>query len=291
MKRLKTIIYLCVLFPMIAWAKTAEKVPSELMYNGKPIDPICLFEIENAKAKVDLSKCGLNLKKGYQVADQNKKLIAEGFVGYNYTWKLNNAMDMGGYSYYKVLGYVGHAVLVQTINKTGGTGSFSFLSLVKREGDDFIKVTVLNGGDRCNGSLVDAKRVGKGANERVVYSVSITPYDFLTLSDDNPYSVKAYDDLSACAVCCAGKAVYERSIGKNFANEKLLYVDVSTYLQNIGHSQASQPDQICFDKVLAVYGHKNHGKLDPKQLSLFTHEFNKTCVRHNVGFLLPKREA
>ena len=182
-----------------------------------------------------------------------------------------------GYSYYKSFGKVGPSAIVQTINNAGGTGSFSFLNVVRRDGNT-LKLSVLNGGDRCNGALIAVKRVGKGQHERLVYSVQLTAYDYLTLANDNPHHIKAYDDLAACAVCCAGRAVYERSIGPDFANEKLLYVDASLYLKDITTASSNSRYQACFNNVLVNYGKKNKGKLTAKQLTQFTKQFNEQCI-------------
>lgn len=263
------------MFPVLACAVPDSKLPNELIYEGKPIDPLCLFEIEDTKGVVDLRKCGLNAQKGHQVAGKNKKLMSEGFNGYDYSYNINYSKSLGGYSYYKVFGNVGNSVIVQTVNNSGGTGDFSFLNLVQREGN-IIKITVLNGGDRCNGAVDSIKRKG----EHLVYSVRLTAYDYLTLAQDNPHHLKAYDDLSSCAVCCAGIAVYQRDIVSNFANEKLLYIDASNYLKDIDNASPSQPYQACFDKVLKQYAQKNNGKLNAKQLSLFTHQFNTKCVKN-----------
>ena len=265
------------LYPLFVGATSEYKLPDELMYQGKPIDPICLFEIEDTKGRSDLSHCGLNKKQGYHLSGSNKRLLSQGFIGYNYRWRLNHSVDMGGYSYYKAFGKVGRSVIVQTMNKSGGTGSFSSLNLIQREGN-LVKISVLDGGDRCNGSLVDARRVGEGAQAQLVYGVRLTAYDFLILANDNPHHVKAYDELSSCAVCCVATAMFQRHIGSDFDQEKLLYVDARDYLKNAGQPSSSPTYQACFDKLLLEFGQKNKGKFDAMQLSLFTHQFNAKCV-------------
>ena len=242
-------IHVCLLLPMLAYSAPQHNLPAQLMYQGKPIDPLCLFNLESTKAVVDLRRCGLDSKAGYVISGKNKQLISQGFMGYDYGGKINDSANLSGYSYYKSLGTVGHSVIVQTINNSGGTGSFSFLNLIKRDGNT-LKLSVINGGDRCNGGLVDVKRVGTGTSDRIIYKIHLTPYDFFTRTHDNPHHLKAYEDLSACAVCCAATAVYQRHIGADFADEKLLYVDVSDYLKNIIHSQLPQTDQGCFDTLL-----------------------------------------
>lgn len=268
-------IYIFLLLPMSAGAAPRNNLPMELMYRGKPIDPLCLFEIEHRIGVVDLSVCGLGNKKK-SILGRNKQLISQGFVGYDYSMQVGGTDRFRGYSYYKSLGTFRDSVIVQTINNSGGTGAFSFLNIVQRDGNR-IKISVLNGGDRCNGSIVDLQRQGTGDNEYLVYGVQLTPYDVLMLTKDNPFKLKAYDDLSACALCCVGTAVFQRHIGADFSQEKLLYVDVSTYLQNIA-SSSPQHYQACFDRLLSKYGKKNNGKLDAQQLLLFTHEFNAQCL-------------
>jgi hypothetical protein len=232
-------IQVFILLPMIAYATPQNTLPAQLMYLGKAIDPLCLFDLESAKSVVDLSHCGLNLKTQYKILGKNNTLMSKGFIGYDYGLKTNDSTHLSGYSYYKSLGTVGRFAIVQTINNSGGTGVFSFLNLIQRDGDS-INVSVIKGGDRCNGGVVNSTRKGTSTNERLVYSVNLTPYDFLTLTHDNPHHLKAYKDLSACAACCAAHAVYQRSVGVNFSNEKLLYIDVSHYLQNITPTKTTQ---------------------------------------------------
>jgi len=276
-------IHVFLLYPLLAFATSDPSLPDALMYRGKPLDPLCLFQIEDTKGVVKLNQCGLSSDKKPMILGKNNQLISKGFFGYDYSLKLNDAKSISGYSYYKALGNVGHSAIVQTINNSGGTGTFSFLNLVKRYGNT-LKISVLNGGDRCNGGLVDMRREGKGASEHLVYSVRLTAFDFLPLANDNPYKVNAYDDLASCAICCAGVAVFQRHIGTNFKHEKLLYVDVSDHVNDLDHS-ASQPKyQGCFDKLLKEYASKNNGKLDAKQLSRFTHQFNTQCVHNKLAF-------
>ena len=279
MSRLFNVVFFSAFFlsSLVAFATPVTNLPDELMYQGKPIDPLCLFEIEDTKAVVDLSKCGLNSTKGKKISNEKNQLISKGFLGYDYQLSIDGIKSMSGYSYYKAFGKVGRSVIVQTINNTGGTGSFSFLNLVRRDGN-VIKISVLDGGDRCNGSLVDLKRTRQGASEQLVYKVQLTPYDLLLLAKDNPHHLKAYNDLSACAVCCIGTAIYQRNIGSDFKHEKLLYVDVSLYLKNVGQTPSTQKYQACFDKLLKKFGQKNHGRLDALQLSSFAHQFNVQCV-------------
>ena len=261
----------------------ATKLPDDLMYQGKPIDALCLFQIEAKEADVDLSKCGLNSKEGHLTEPGNKKLLSEGFVGYDYHLIINDSKYLQGYSYYKVISHIGNSYVVQTVNNSGGSGSFSFLNLVQRDGN-MLHLSVLDGGDRCNGSLVDLKQVGKGELAHLVYSVYLTPYDFLSVAKDNPNHVKAYDDLAACAVCCAGKAVFERHIGPDFEHKILVDVDVSAYVKDLKNMSHTELYQACFNHVLLGQVNQHDAKLNAKELLHFTHEFNTQCVRKIAQF-------
>lgn len=261
----------------------AAQLPADLMYLAKPVDPLCLFQIESKEAEIDLSKCGFNSQEVHP-SGANKKLVSEGFVGYDYDLKIDDSKHLKGYSYYKVIANMGNAYLIQTINNSGGTGSFSFLNVIQREGD-ILHLSVLDGGDRCNGGLVDLKKEGKGAHARLVYSVYLTPYDFLTVAKDNPNHVKAYDDLSACASCCAAKAVFERDIGQNFEQRRLQYLDVSMYVKDIANTAHNEPYQHCFNQLLVEQVKKEPlQKLDANDLLRFTHAFNTRCVRKIAQF-------
>lgn len=257
------------LIPIAVHAMPINRLPSQLMFQGKQVDPLCLFSIESTTGLVDLATCGIISMSGATVSGENDALISQGFIGYNYRISPHTE----GYSYYKSLGTAGTSVIVQTINNSGGTGTFSFLNLIQRNGDK-INVSVLKGGDRCNGSVVDAVRLG----DHLTYGVQLTPYDVLTLAHDNPHQLKAYDDLSACATCCVGKAVYQRVIGHDVADEKLVYLDVSTYLQPADRSSSTQKYQACFDKLMKEDAIKNKGKLDFKKILRFTHQFNAQCI-------------
>ena len=277
MKLLFGFAHVALLCPLLTLAAPVSNVSNELMYLGKPIDSLCLFETVDTHGRADLRACGLHSQKGRHIVGQVNPLIAKGFVGYNYSFNIKGSPNTQGNSYYKKFGTVGGSVIVQMLNHSGGTGVFSSLSLVKRDGD-IIKTTLLDGGDRCNGGLVNMQRVGTGTHQRLVYSVNLTAYDFLTLAKDNPRHLKAYDDLASCAVCCVATAVFQRNIGPNtLTHEKLLYVDANAYPQGAGQPSSSPKYQACFDKLLKKYSQKNHGKLNAKQLSQFVRQFNAYC--------------
>ena len=55
----------------------------------------------------------------------------------------------------------------------------------------------------------------------------MTPFDLLVLAQDNPYKLKAHNDLVSCAVCCAGTIHVSRPLNNKFEKEKILYIDLT----------------------------------------------------------------
>lgn len=266
------------LYPVWGAVTNTNKLPAALLYKEKPIDPLCLVEFNTSIGQMDLDKCGIHAIRGREIAGENQSLISKGYIGYDYTIKINDTVRLHGYSYYKTFGENGSAVIVQTINHGGGTGEVSSLSLVAREGHD-IKVTVLNTGDRCNHGLVHVAREQGALGEHLIYTSKLTAYDFLKMADNNPYHLKAFDDLDDCAICCKATAVFERAMGANFTHETLLYINLSAFPQDTINPPAPQKYQACFDTLVRQYIKQGKTKLNRKQFIQFTHEFNQRCIK------------
>ncbi|MCP0914216.1 MULTISPECIES: PI-PLC domain-containing protein [Legionella] len=256
----------------------AEKWPEILLYKDKPVDSLCLFEgNEEAEGEVSLAKCGLHAEAARKKTGENPDLIQQGYAGYDYTWEVEDA-DTQGYSYYKPFAMTGNAAVVLTRNNSGGTGQFSSLILVARNADR-LKITAFAGGDRCNNGITDMKlEQDAQGNSYLVYGVNLTAFDFLDLANDNPHHLEAYADLDACAACCKASAIMQRSLDENFAKEKLLYVDLSSYAANAEEASSDIKYQACFDSLFNEYVKKNNSRLNPQALAQFTQRFNTQCV-------------
>ena len=272
-------LQLFLFYPAWGAATDTNKLPAALLYKEKPIDPLCLVEFNTSIGQMDLDKCGIHAIAGRDIAGENQSLISKGYIGYDYTIKINDTVSLHGYSYYKIVGENGSAVIVQTINHGGGTGEVSSLSLVAREGHG-IKVAVLNTGDRCNHGLVHVAREQGTLGEHLIYSSKLTAYDFLKMAHNNPHHLKAYDDLDDCAICCKATAVFHRDMGTNFTHEKLLHIDLAAFPQDTTNTPAPQKYQACFDKLFKQYIKRGKTKLDKKQLASFMREFNQKCTKH-----------
>ncbi|KTD22935.1 hypothetical protein [Legionella londiniensis] len=271
----------CLLFilylPCLTYAKLAD-IPSELLYQGKPIDSLCFFEPEEGsdKNKVNLANCGLNSEKGRSTAGQNDDLIAEGFIGYDYEWPLEDGVKLQGYSYYKPYARIGDSIALLTRNNSGGTGQFSALLLVSRD-NNTLSIKTLGGGDRCNNGIEDMTLAGN----RLRYSVNMTSGDFLGFDAQAERALKPYEDLEVCAICCKALAVFERNLD-DFENEHLVYVDLKAYFQDLKEDEEPfSKYQACFDKLIQGYIKQNKFKLNPAELNGFMQKFKQQCLTNS----------
>jgi len=257
---------------MIAMALTPAamaSVPAELMYLNKPVDPLCFFDMESDSDQIVLKKCGI-AKEKVQIKGQNADLLKKGFIGFNWQ-STDTSYASQGSSYYKWFDAGNKAWWVYTLNNGGGSGDFTAINLVRRESPDSLSLKSVAGGDRCNGGVQDVSV----SNNRLTYSVNLTAADFLPLANDNPHKLEAYDDLSACAVCCTAKAFYE--VDTNL-KPKLTYVDISGHGSNPDELSQQGRYQACFNKLFVAYVNKGEVKLDSSKLKAFVKEFNQTCT-------------
>ncbi|PWY56770.1 hypothetical protein DGG96_05010 [Legionella qingyii] len=255
------------LFSYLFTVKIWAAVPADFMFHDKPIDALCFFNMEGTV--IDLNQCGL-AKEKYVMKGQNSKLIANGYIGYD--WQDPEFSDSSqGYSYYKFFNAGERTYWLYTVNSGGGTGHFTAIHRVKRKNADILDLETLAGGDRCNGGLQDVSEV----NNHLIFSQNLTAYDLVALSKGADPSVKAYDDLAACAICCVAKAYY--NVDSN-AQLKLDYIDLGTIADT-----KEMPDQgalqSCFNQLFISYVAAGNTKLKQNMLDEFAAKFNQTCKK------------
>lgn len=251
----------------------AKFLPEELKYHGKPIDPLCLTDFQqNTQIKVNLATCGLKTHSDLREqkgSDANKILENQGYTGATYQAGY-------GYSYYRVVGHLQKSFIVETVSSGGGSGSFTNILQVKRQ-DASLEVRVLDGGDRCNGGISDV--IQKGAI--LTYHKDVTAGDFLQLSHYNPYHLKAYTDLSACAACCVAQAKYQYSLQHETSpgkpEKKLLSVDFGKTLLAFDDSQNTLDS--CFAREVVAYQKAGKQVLDQAALQQFMRTFTARCIK------------
>ncbi len=245
---------------------TTPTLPEELMFNGKPIDPLC-FEAVSADEWLDVSKC---------TDDDVVKvdgMPSEAFanrIGYQYHFK-----DVEGtpqaYSYYEYVGSWNGAPVIMTYANGGGNGRFSALISIERNAG---KIRVLQGfaaGDRCNGGITDVK-LEQGT---LAYGQWISPFDFLQMVDDNPADLRAYDDLDASASSCYGVARYKDG---ELSGISLVMEERQNLLGDTPENTQKSSYQKCFNELYSTYLAQGKKDLSIQQLKEFTGEFNRLCI-------------
>lgn len=265
---IKTIFFLLSsLICLSSYANNQTPVPKDLMYAGKPIDALC-FNLEGNTNTIHLDKCGIKKEK-YSVNGLDNDLIKKGYIGYN--WKDTSvSYPSEGSSYYKSFSADNNQYWIYSFNNTGGSGTFSAISLVKRINPNELTIKTVTSGDRCNGGIRDARQHGK----QLDFDVNLTPFDLLALTNQNPHQLKAYDDLAACAACCAGAATYRIN---SDLTPKLMFVTLDAATPEEMSTQGKY--QVCFNNILAQYIKSGKTKLNESQLSQLNKEFNDKCFK------------
>lgn len=242
---------------------------ADLFYLGKPIDALCFFNLENNSNVIKLNECGIKKEK-YIIKNQDNDLLKRGFIGFE--WKETGvSYPSAGYSYYKVFPASNKQYWLYTINNSGGSGEFTAINLIKRKNDSTLEMKAIITGDRCNGGIQEVRQQDGHLN----FSVNLTAYDFIALTNQNVHHVQAYDDLAACATCCAAKAVYDMNSN---ATLKLIYIDMGEN-KNPEEMSTQGKYQLCFNNLFTQYVTHGKTKLNEAQLKQFVTEFNGKCVK------------
>jgi hypothetical protein len=263
--------------------------PSSFTYQGKPIDALCVGKMvtgENGSETINLAEC--NLHTDYKMVKLNPVLLKKGYIGFDYSHKVNEDYTEQGYNYYKYIGAYKDLPILFAIQNSGGSGLFSSLLLVKQEKDSLKLIEQLALGDRCNGGI-DETVIFK--NNKLIYKTHITPFDILELSGEKPKSIQAYEDLAACASCCGGVAVFEYDFEKW---EKASQASESQTLKSplkpqlvsvtfgVPNAVIQGQYQACFDKLVNENQQKQQGKLmtlNRDELKVFSRQFISTCIK------------
>lgn len=268
-------------------------IPEDFMYQNQAISPNCIEQLisndEAGSVTVKLSECS-KLPKNYKIEKKNA-LEKSGFIGYSYsvapeakdvalsdqaenqdTDKVESTMGFGGYAYYKYLGKYKKDHVICFLHNSGGSGMFSYIFLISREGDQLRLSKILVMGDRCNGGINTVTMF----DEKLQYTIQITPYDYIELSDQNQHNLKAYDDLAACAACCQGEALFEH----DFKEPKLLSVSLDKLTQDELPIQGKY--QACFNTIVKRNLQEGKRQFTVPELKALMKEFNKECVNGKV---------
>jgi len=269
---------LIIFFPLMAVA-AETRLPQELMFHGKPIEPYCLASfvwIGEAKPGgdvADLQKCEIS-----GIAHSPATHYKDGTYSSLYHDKDEPAGTPDSSIEYRYIGKMhdGTLALFMASGGGGGSGSFTFFMLIKRSGDKLSILRDITGGDRCSGAVSDMKV----KNGDLWYEKALQPPDILegTMVDtqNDPINKQISimkDGLEASARSCFGSAHYK--------NDTLQYItlvgdgaDQKGWTENFSY-------QACFNSVFRHYVAQGKTKLDEKLRHQFTRDFYTTCSKDN----------
>ncbi|EKV32050.1 hypothetical protein C882_3114 [Caenispirillum salinarum AK4] len=241
-------------------ALAAEAVPAALMHDGAPLDPLC-FESWIDAPSVDVTTCGTA---DYIVPVERGVNADAGWHGYTYRLAdLPEDAAMRGWVAWRYLGETDAGHVVETYHHGGGTGHFTGVQTVRRDGDRLHLVETHMGGDRCNGGVAAAAVAG-GA---VAGSVNITPYDLLALAlGEQGVPFEAYDDIASCAICCVGTAT--------FVGDDLAWVTLDPPEEGFAGTGETDTPQACLDAL----PRDSRRSLSPPELARLGRDVLERCA-------------
>jgi hypothetical protein len=233
-------------------AQAATTKPGLYRVDGKPVPASCLEAFADQDKSIDLAHCG-NPKLKPKVQDDT--------VGYD--------IPEGGYFYYRYLGQADGVDVLYMENSGGGSGEFTILSGVQRDGHLVRKVRDYAAGDRCNGGLSNAA----GSNGHLTFDQNLTPYDLIALA--NPKTrLDAYKDLEASATSCIAVS--------HMAGDDKHWTGVTLTEDVLGDEQGWTSQyryQACFNKLYNSWVKQGRDDMDRNGVMAFATAFASRCVQ------------
>jgi hypothetical protein len=239
---------------MTASARAQEDTPSLYLIDGNPVPLACLSTLGNFDSSrtdpIDLGKCGTGLP---------PDTASNGPNGFHDTTD-------SGYFDYNYLGSIRGLDILFIDNGGGGSGQFSQLVGLKREGDMLQLAQTFAYGDRCNMSPLNAKlRDGS-----LSYDLTTTPNELITLLGKEA-ALKDDGDLEDSAASCVALT--------HIRDEKIVGV---TLTEKDLQDQAGWTEQFRYQSCFNAFYRKSvaAGQVDltREELSAFTKGFLNACV-------------
>lgn len=243
-----------------------------LGYNGKPVDPLCFLQTWNQDAEkpvIDLTAC--DNPDIARINDANLYTAPAGFNGAAYRPANMAEADSAGVAFveYRYLGNIGTNAAVLLRESGGGSGLFTTLYLLQRDGDKLNVVEPVAGGDRCNGGIVEAQVIG----DKLIYEENLTPLT-LYIIGGGPATDEA-DNLPDCASCCYATAKYE---GDTLSTVKV-NGNLGTVLERlIAETPDGNTTAACFDALMLSHIKKGEMEFTLPQANDFSREVKGQCL-------------
>ena len=176
----------------------ALALSKDLLFKGKPIEPIVIDRMANGDSSrfdpVDLRKYTLKSQKIH--IEKRMGSPEKDEFGYSYRDKGSNQRS-SPYTTYRVIADLGnHRHLILNNSSGGGSGHFSSLFVVEREGHFVKNVGEISGGDRANGDIQNITYKIKDGTGILHGDVSLTPRSvfLVALESLNPSHPLLKDD-------------------------------------------------------------------------------------------------
>lgn len=237
---------------LAAGAATQEIRPGIYRVDGKPVPSSCLAELGDVGKTLNLAHCG---------DPSVKPKTNAGMIGYD--------DPQGGYFYYRYLGQADGLDILFLQSSGGGSGHFTSLVGITRNGQTLTPKRYYAGGDRCNGGLSNAS-VAKG---HLTFDQAVTPYDLVALGDPGT-KFEAYKDLEASASSCVAES--------HMTNGSEHWTGVTLTEQNLTDDQGWTNQyryQACFNALYRETVAQGHTELNRDGVKAFAAAFSKRCVR------------
>jgi len=266
MKKLALTVAFLFVGPYGLFAQGQMPNSQELMYEGKPVGPECILELVSSESSVK----PVNLKGNACQEKQlpyNPEQLKHGFIGY--TIKAVEPVMKEPYIFYKYVGkYPLDKVemdLIEVQWSGGGTGSFSGLFLIELKDNSLHLIKALDQGDRCIGSVHDAKLT----NKVLTYEKQVTSQGlYNALYGNKEPSV----NLEDCAVCCIGKLIFKAG-----HVESLQFTGTVEDLKTKISQEDLKSAQACFDTFLLKTLESKKTSLTSDELNVFGADLKKQC--------------
>jgi hypothetical protein len=256
----------------------AEALPASLLYKGKPIAPYCLEGLLGEKdgISIDLGQCNIDqitLEKGEAMEQKNT---------YSAYWSMKDEPPDLFLHYslgYDYIGMQDDDPVLHISYWGGGSGNFSYLMRLHREGDELTKLETIAAGDGCTGGIIanDPEHPLTIEDNEIHFSAAFSPDDMFHIAGETDWYelYSRQGGLAGTHHDCYGIASY--------VGEKLVSVEFSGYMASglAGKEKPpSKPDlQYCLDQMVDKhYIAKDKLVLSVSELHQLIEGFRKECI-------------
>lgn len=280
MKLQLIIFFLCLFFAKVTHASS---IPEELLYNGKPIEAMCIHDlIENIK-DIDLNKCLF----AHPYANKHRTVRDQNLIGYDYTYNDDEFSFLEHRSlYYQYLGKIDNKIALYIRSRSGSSTNvtamfsskeLSSIVLLERKGNLLIYSQNVISEEYYGHNFSIGSAFLK--DNKVHYVTHIPPLTFLRLYDEYRINksqelCKDFDTLSNSANLYYGIAKFESS--------DLKYIELIPPDEYEQYEYYEKPDvQECFDIIHKQYIDRGHTLLTVADLEKFMDEVFALYKKHH----------